>query len=190
MRWLLALAIVLASMSGAKATPLTSTDIRELLSVSGVNPGTVRRVKEHNYQLENVKVTGHNGDFDIHLKISRLPDKKPQIWRFGALVLGSAAPLNPEFFTISFGQILEIASVVGGLFWTVFRLGSTIQGVQSDTREMKSDISDLKTGMNKLDNVVTDMAVQGKRMDLIDIRMDDIVKGRIRIMEEPQRGRR
>jgi hypothetical protein len=67
----LALAFAVLAMLGsvpANATALSAADVRILISMMGLNPGTVRLIKTRGlHQLLQVKVTGKRGRFVIRL---------------------------------------------------------------------------------------------------------------------------
>lgn len=64
----LALLAVACIKTQATASPLTSKDVRTLISALGMNPGTVRNLDPKGlHQLLRVWVTGKKGHFVVHL---------------------------------------------------------------------------------------------------------------------------
>jgi hypothetical protein len=191
MRWLLVVALLLAPAT-SNASELTAKDVRLLLAYAGMSPGTTKMLGEKGrHQLTSIKVSGSKGHFVIRIREREL--QQGVKLALAAVVPPPVMTIGQEFFTISLGQLLEMISVVGSIFWSVFRLGTKIQAVEGETKSLRAGVHELKSAVAKLDTVVTEIAVTNKRLDMFDVRMDDIVKGRIRIQsdegERPRRGR-
>ena len=68
-------------------------------------------------------------------------------------------------------QILQIVVIVGGGFFALAALRSTV-------RNLVTDIVDIKIELKKLSDVVVTLAVTGKRLDRVEEDMRDMRHGR------------
>lgn len=81
-------------------------------------------------------------------------------------------------------RIVEILSILGGGVVVIFRLGRSTEKMQAvvqmhaDYAERQSgEIADIKKQVQKLSDVITQLAVQGTRLDMIDKRVDELRRG-------------
>jgi hypothetical protein len=88
---------------------------------------------------------------------------------------------DSTFFNITLGELLDLLALIAGGVGLIFGLGRKTQLIEQSVTDVRADVGDMKADIRKLNDVVTQIAVQSSRMDMIDKRMDDIVHGRIRI---------
>jgi hypothetical protein len=80
--------------------------------------------------------------------------------------------------TITIGNILEILTIAGGGFLVVMRMGSDIRIVKSDMAHLKTTVSTLSSAFDKIGSVLTQVAVQGERLNGIQKQVDELAHGR------------
>lgn len=83
-------------------------------------------------------------------------------------------------WNIRFGDILVMVSLAGAMFIYAFRAGGLKQSFDS----MKSDLNELKISQKAMTNLLTQVAVQGTRLDsmndrinILDHRIEALRKG-------------
>jgi hypothetical protein len=74
-------------------------------------------------------------------------------------------------------QIIQIVSVVGGGGLVAFRLGQATQLQAATNRLHSEEIAELKAAMKDFAKVVTELAVQGNRLDMLDQRYEELRHG-------------
>jgi len=90
--------------------------------------------------------------------------------------------MEPTFWHFSVGNLMEILTVFGGLLTVVFGAGRRMAGIERTASDLKDDFSEIKTDVKKLGEIITQIAVQKERLDMFDKRMDDMIRGRIRLL--------
>jgi hypothetical protein len=76
MRLILAI-VIAASVTPALAADLSASDVRGLLSMVGVNPGSSREVNGGRMTIKSVRVSRHGrGDFVIRIRIDESPNRQ------------------------------------------------------------------------------------------------------------------
>ena len=80
--------------------------------------------------------------------------------------------------TITIGNILEILTIAGGGAVFFMGMGSDIRVVKSDMKHLKETVSTLSSAFDKLGSVLTQVAVQGERLNSMEKRMDELAHGR------------
>jgi len=74
-------------------------------------------------------------------------------------------------------RILEIVSILGGGGMVAFRLGRTTATMQGAVEVQNSAIDDLKVEVRKLSDVLTKLAVQEQRLNMLDKHIDELRHG-------------
>lgn len=86
------------------------------------------------------------------------------------------------FLNVTVGDVIALASVIGGVVVVTYHIGNKTRQIEQTAHETKEDISELKEGLKKLVDISVNLARQNERLDMLDRRLDDIVRGRIRIV--------
>lgn len=74
-------------------------------------------------------------------------------------------------------QIVQILSIVGGGGLVAFRLGRATELQAATNKQHSEQIAELKMAMKDFARVVTELAVQGKRLDILDQRYEELRHG-------------
>jgi hypothetical protein len=74
-------------------------------------------------------------------------------------------------------KLIEIASILGGGGLVAFRLGRNSQVVREAMRQQAAEIAMLKDEIKELSKLVTEVAVQSKRLDILERRYDELRHG-------------
>jgi hypothetical protein len=75
-------------------------------------------------------------------------------------------------------------TLVGGILATMFSIGRRTASIEQSTKDVQTDVAELKGDVKKVGDIVTQLAVTSARMDMFDKRLDDIVHGRIRLFAQ------
>jgi hypothetical protein len=87
-----------------------------------------------------------------------------------------------SFFQITFGELIDLVAFVCGGVGLIYGLGRKTQAIEDTVTGIQSDVGDLKADISKLNDVIVRLAVQTTRMDMFDKRLDDVARGRVRIV--------
>lgn len=71
-------------------------------------------------------------------------------------------------------KVFEIVSIVGGGIIIVFRTGRLTERVERIGTQQADELKDVKTKIEKIGELVTDLAVQKSRLDSLDKRYDTL----------------
>ncbi len=74
-------------------------------------------------------------------------------------------------------KLIEIASILGGGGLVAFRLGRNSQVVREAMRQQAAEIAMLKDEIKELSKLVTEVAVQSSRLDMLEKRYDELRHG-------------
>jgi hypothetical protein len=74
-------------------------------------------------------------------------------------------------------KLIEIVSILGGGGLVAFRLGKNSQVVREAMRQQASEIAALKDEIKELSKLVTEVAVQSKRLDMLEQRYEELRHG-------------
>jgi len=74
-------------------------------------------------------------------------------------------------------KLIEIVSILGGGGMVAFRLGKNSQVVREAMRQQAAEIAALKDEIKELSKLVTEVAVQSKRLDILERRYDELRHG-------------
>ena len=74
-------------------------------------------------------------------------------------------------------KVIEIISILGGGGLVAFRLGKNSQVVREAMRQQATEIAALKDEIKELSKLVTEVAVQSKRLDMLEQRYDELRHG-------------
>jgi hypothetical protein len=74
-------------------------------------------------------------------------------------------------------KLIEIASMLGGGGLVAFRLGKNSQVVREAMRQQAAEIAMLKDEIKELSKLVTEVAVQSKRLDILEQRYEELRHG-------------
>ncbi len=74
-------------------------------------------------------------------------------------------------------KLIEIASILGGGGLVSFRLGRNSQVVREAMRQQAAEIAMLKDEIKELSKLVTEVAVQSSRLDMLEKRYDELRHG-------------
>lgn len=80
--------------------------------------------------------------------------------------------------SITIGNIAEIASIIGGGFLVVIRMGGDIRVMKADMAHLKTTVGALTTAFDRLGNILTQVAVQDARLISVEKRIDELAHGR------------
>lgn len=80
--------------------------------------------------------------------------------------------------TITIGNLMEIAAIVGGGFLVVIRMGGDIRVMKVDMGHLKTTVSALTAAFDRLGNILTQVAVQDVRIVALEKRIDELAHGR------------
>lgn len=86
------------------------------------------------------------------------------------------------FLSFTVGDAIALTSVIGGVIVVTFHIGSKTRAIESAAKSTQEDISELKEGVKKVVDIMINLARQNERLDMLDRRLDDIVRGRVRIV--------
>jgi TolA-binding protein len=71
-------------------------------------------------------------------------------------------------------KVAEIVSVLGGGTVVAFRLGRTTQRVEAAMTQQGYEINSLRDEIKTLSKLITEVALQGQRLDMQDKRLDTL----------------
>lgn len=74
-------------------------------------------------------------------------------------------------------KLAEIVSILGGGSLVAFRLGKSSQVVKEAMRQQAAEIAMLKDEIKELSKLVTEVAVQSKRLDILEQRYEELRHG-------------
>ena len=74
-------------------------------------------------------------------------------------------------------KLIEIVSMLGGGGLVAFRLGKNSQVVREAMRQQTAEIAMLKDEIKELSKLVTEVAVQSKRLDILEQRYEELRHG-------------
>jgi hypothetical protein len=74
-------------------------------------------------------------------------------------------------------KVVEIVSILGGGGLVAFRLGKNSQAVREAMRQQAAEITLLREEVKELSKLVTEVAVQSKRLDILEQRYDELRHG-------------
>jgi hypothetical protein len=74
-------------------------------------------------------------------------------------------------------KLIEIVSMLGGGGLVAFRLGKNSQVVREAMRQQAAEIAMLKDEIKELSKLVTEVAVQSKRLDILEQRYEELRHG-------------
>ena len=74
-------------------------------------------------------------------------------------------------------KLIEIVSMLGGGGLVAFRLGKNSQVVREAMRQQAAEIAMLKDEIKELSKLVTEVAVQSKRLDMLEQRYEELRHG-------------
>ena len=74
-------------------------------------------------------------------------------------------------------KLIEIVSILGGGGTVAFRLGKNSQVVREAMRQQAAEIAALKDEIKELSKLVTEVAVQSKRLDMLEQRYEELRHG-------------
>ena len=74
-------------------------------------------------------------------------------------------------------KLIEIVSMLGGGGLVAFRLGKNSQVVREAMRQQATEIAALKDEIKELSKLVTEVAVQSKRLDILEQRYEELRHG-------------
>lgn len=74
-------------------------------------------------------------------------------------------------------KLIEIVSILGGGGLVAFRLGRNSQVVREAMRQQATEIAALKDEIKELSKLVTEVAVQSKRLDMLEQRYEELRHG-------------
>ena len=74
-------------------------------------------------------------------------------------------------------KLIEIVSILGGGGLVAFRLGKNSQVVREAMRQQAAEIASLKDEIKELSKLVTEVAVQSKRLDMLEQRYEELRHG-------------
>jgi hypothetical protein len=74
-------------------------------------------------------------------------------------------------------KLIEIVSMLGGGGLVAFRLGKNSQVVREAMRQQATEITALKDEIKALSKLVTEVAVQSKRIDILEQRYEELRHG-------------
>jgi hypothetical protein len=88
-------------------------------------------------------------------------------------------------------RVLEILSIIGGgsavafgIFRFIFKMEAAIQALNAISQRQSNDIGDLKLEIKKLNDVLTSLAVQAERLNLLQHQIDELRHGRGLVLED------
>jgi len=88
--------------------------------------------------------------------------------------------VEPTFFHFTIGNLAELVTLIGAIVAAVFSVGRRVAVIEKAADDVRTDLGELRADVRKLGDLLTAIAVQSARLDMVDKRMDDIVSGRIR----------
>ena len=74
-------------------------------------------------------------------------------------------------------KLIEIVSILGGGGLVAFRLGKNSQVVREAMRQQATEIAALKDEIKELSKLVTEVAVQSKRLDILEQHYEELRHG-------------
>ena len=74
-------------------------------------------------------------------------------------------------------KLIEIVSILGGGGLVAFRLGKNSQVVREAMRQQAAEIASLRDEIKELSKLVTEVAVQSKRLDMLEQRYEELRHG-------------
>lgn len=81
-------------------------------------------------------------------------------------------------YTISIGNIFTILAVLGGAMTFIYTIKNEISLVQSDVRHLEDGQRSLAEAFSQLGKILTAVAVQDSRINMIEKRFDELSHGR------------
>lgn len=85
--------------------------------------------------------------------------------------------LNLIDWTITFGNLIQIAAFVGGGLFMFFTMRSDIRVLRHDVGYIEDRISTLNEAFTQLGKILTQVAVQDSRLGMIEKAVDEIRHG-------------
>jgi hypothetical protein len=85
--------------------------------------------------------------------------------------------MSDQFSIDTAFKLIEIVSIVGGGGLVAFRLGKNSQVVREAMRQQAAEIAALKDEIKELSKLVTEVAVQSKRLDILEQRYEELRHG-------------
>lgn len=81
-------------------------------------------------------------------------------------------------YTISVGNIVTILSIVASVVWLVGTMKGDINIVKNDISHLEESHKSLTEAFTHLGKILTQVAVQGSRLDMIEKRVDELAHGK------------
>ena len=85
--------------------------------------------------------------------------------------------MSDQFSLDTAFKLIEIVSILGGGGLVAFRLGKNSQVVREAMRQQATEIAALKDEIKELSKLVTEVAVQSKRLDILEQRYEELRHG-------------
>ncbi len=82
--------------------------------------------------------------------------------------------MSDQFSVDTAFKLVEIVSILAGGGMVAFRLGKNSQVVREAMRQQASEIAALKDEIKELSKLVTEVAVQSKRLDILEQRYEEL----------------
>lgn len=86
--------------------------------------------------------------------------------------------MNGIDWTISLGNILTILSVVGSVITLVYSMKNDISILKRDIDYLQDSHKALTEAFNQLGKILTQVAVQDQRLNMLEKRVDEIAHGK------------
>ncbi len=81
-------------------------------------------------------------------------------------------------YTISFGNILTIAAIIGSVMTFIWSMKSDIIVIENDILYLQKSLGTLTEAFAQLGKILTQVAVQDQRMNMVEKRVDEIAHGK------------
>lgn len=75
-------------------------------------------------------------------------------------------------------RLAEIAVIIGGTFTLAIKIGRAVERFELVGRQQGDEIKELKDDIRILNNLVTQIAVQDTRLNMIDARVEELRHGK------------
>jgi len=82
--------------------------------------------------------------------------------------------MSEPFFQINVGHILQIASMLGGLFYVIWFVGGKIAMLASQYSSFNIRLDKFDNKLEQITGVIVQLAKQEERMDAIDKRLQEL----------------
>jgi hypothetical protein len=137
-----------------------------------------RRLRHDGYDRDNRQVAVRRLARD-HLRVAPRHGRdrasgaraQPHRREDGVLAMTDQVSIDTAF------KLIEIVSMLGGGGLVAFRLGKNSQVVREAMRQQATEIAALKDEIKELSKLVTEVAVQSKRLDILEQRYEELRHG-------------